>query len=66
MKEIPVVIGQLQEQVLRVIKRETDPKTGQIKPGQLTAEDRVIVTRLLDLQPNQEIVPVPQQPSTEK
>lgn len=65
-KEIPVVIGQLQEQVLRVIKRETDPKTGQIKPGQLTAEDRVIVTRLLDLQPNQEVVPVPLQSSTEK
>jgi multidrug efflux system membrane fusion protein len=50
-KEIPVVIGQLQEQGLRVIK-----------PGELTAKDRVIVTRLLDIQPKQEIVPVP--PST--
>jgi RND family efflux transporter MFP subunit len=65
-KEIPVVIGQLQEQVLRVIKRETDPKTGQIKPGQLTAEDRVIVTRLLDIQPKQEVVAVKQQASTGK
>jgi RND family efflux transporter MFP subunit len=65
-KEIPVVIGQLQEQIWRVIKRETDPKTGEIKPGQLTAEDRVIVTRLLDIQPNQQVVPVPQQSSTEK
>ncbi|OAI49019.1 hypothetical protein AYO44_01050 [Planctomycetaceae bacterium SCGC AG-212-F19] len=54
-KEIPVVIGQLQEQGLRVIK-----------PGQLTATDRVIVTRLLDIQPKQEIQPVPQQPSTPK
>jgi multidrug efflux system membrane fusion protein len=54
-KEIPVVIGQLQEQGLRVIK-----------PGQLTAADRVIVTRLLDIQPKQEIQPVPQQPSTPK
>jgi multidrug efflux pump subunit AcrA (membrane-fusion protein) len=62
-KEIPVVIGQLQEQGLRVIKRETDPMTGQVKPGQLTATDRVIVTRLLDIQPKQEIQPVPQQSS---
>jgi membrane fusion protein, multidrug efflux system len=54
-KEIPVVIGQLQEQGLRVIK-----------PGQLKATDRVIVTRLLDIQPNQEIQPVPLQPSTPK
>jgi RND family efflux transporter MFP subunit len=50
-KEIPVVIGQLQEQNLRVIKS-----------GPLQATDRVIVTRLLDIQPKQEIVPVPQQP----
>ena len=54
-KEIPVVIGQLQEQGLRVIK-----------PGQLQATDRVIVTRLLDIQPKQEIQPVPRQPSTPK
>jgi multidrug efflux system membrane fusion protein len=54
-KEIPVVIGQLQEQGLRVIKT-----------GQLQATDRVIVTRLLDIQPKQEIVPVPQQSSTAK
>lgn len=51
-KEIPVAIGQLQEQGLRVIK-----------PGELTAKDRVIVTRLLDIQPKQEIQPVPQQSS---
>jgi multidrug efflux system membrane fusion protein len=54
-KEIPVVIGQLQEEGLRVIK-----------PGQLKPTDRVIVTRLLDIQPNQEIVPVPPQSSTSK
>jgi len=54
-KEIPVVIGQLQEQGLRVIKS-----------GPLKATDRVIVTRLLDIQPKQEIVPVPQQPPTPK
>ena len=54
-KEIPVVIGQLQEQGLRVIK-----------PGQLQVTDRVIVTRLLDIQPKQEIQPVPQPPSTAK
>src|SRR5271165_1905043 len=36
---------QLQEQLLRVIKREIDPATATIKPGQLTADDRVIVTR---------------------
>lgn len=65
-KEIPVVIGQLQEQGLRVIKREKDPATGAIKPGQLTATDRVLVTRLLDIQPNQVIQPVPQQPSNPK
>jgi multidrug efflux pump subunit AcrA (membrane-fusion protein) len=47
-KEIPVVIGQLQEKGLRVIKG-----------GQLTAKDRVIVTRLLEIQPNQEIQPIP-------
>jgi multidrug efflux system membrane fusion protein len=47
-KEFPVLIGQLQETTLRVIKG-----------GQLTAKDRVIVTRLLDIQPNQEILPVP-------
>ncbi len=51
-KEIPVTIGQLQEEGLRVIK-----------PGQLKATDRVIVTRLLDIQPKQEIVAVPQQSS---
>jgi len=54
-KEIPVMIGQLQEQGLRVIKG-----------GPLTATDRVIVTRLLDIQPKQEIVPVPMPPPTEK
>jgi multidrug efflux system membrane fusion protein len=54
-KEIPVVIGQLQEDGLRVIK-----------PGQLTATDRVIVTRLLDIQPKQEVQPVPLQSPTEK
>ena len=37
-----------------------------IKSGELTAKDRVIVTRLLDIQPKQEIVPVLQQSSTEK
>jgi multidrug efflux system membrane fusion protein len=47
-KEIPVTIGQLQEKGLRVIKG-----------GQLKATDRVIATRLLDIQPNQEIIPVP-------
>jgi multidrug efflux system membrane fusion protein len=50
-KEIPVVIGQLQEKGLRVIKG-----------GQLTARDRVIVTRLLEIQPNQEIQPIPRLP----
>ncbi len=65
-KEIPVVIGQLQDQGLRVIRPEFDPVTGKSKPGQLTASDRVIVTRLLDIQPNQEIQPVPQQPSTDE
>jgi multidrug efflux system membrane fusion protein len=54
-KEIPVVIGQLQDQGLRVIR-----------PGELTATDRVIVTRLLDIQPKQEIQPVPLQSSTPK
>jgi multidrug efflux system membrane fusion protein len=54
-KEIPVTIGQLQDQGLRVIRS-----------GQLKATDRVIVTRLLDIQPKQEIQPVPQQPSTSK
>ncbi len=62
-KEIPVIIGQLQDQGLRVIKRSQDPAAGQIKPGQLAATDRVLVTRLLDIQPNQVIQPVPQQPS---
>lgn len=52
-KEIPVVIGQLQDEGLRVIK-----------PGQLKATDRVIVTRLLDIQPKQVIVPVPPPSST--
>jgi multidrug efflux pump subunit AcrA (membrane-fusion protein) len=52
-KEIPVTMGQLQDQGLRVIKG-----------GALTAKDRVIVTRLLDIQPNQEVVPVPQPPPT--
>jgi len=47
-KEIPVVIGQLQDRALRVIKG-----------GQLTDKDRVIVSRLLEIQPKQEIVPVP-------
>jgi multidrug efflux system membrane fusion protein len=65
-KEIPVVIGQLQEQGLRVIKREKDPATGEIKAGRLQATDRVIVTRLLDIQPNQEIQPVSLQPSKAK
>jgi RND family efflux transporter MFP subunit len=46
-KEVPVVIGQLQEDGLRVIK-----------PGELTAKDQVIVSRLLDIQPKQEVVPV--------
>jgi multidrug efflux system membrane fusion protein len=50
-KEIPVVMGQLQEQGLRVIRG-----------GQLSARDRVIVTRLLDIQPKQKIQPVPLQP----
>jgi len=54
-KEIPVVIGQLQEQGLRVIKQ-----------GQLQATDRVIVSRLLDIHLNQEILPVPLPPSTPK
>jgi multidrug efflux pump subunit AcrA (membrane-fusion protein) len=54
-KEIPVFIGQLQEQGLRVIR-----------PGGLNATDRVIVTRLLDIQPKQQIQPVPLQPSTSK
>jgi multidrug efflux system membrane fusion protein len=63
-KEIPVVIGQLQEQGLRVIKREKDPATGELKPGQLADADRVLVTRLLDIQPNQVIQPVPQQPKS--
>jgi RND family efflux transporter MFP subunit len=58
-KEIPVVIGQLQEQGLRVIKREKDSATGGIKPGQLMDTDRVLVSRLLDLHTNQEIQPVP-------
>jgi RND family efflux transporter MFP subunit len=53
-KEIPVSMGQLQEQG-RVIKG-----------GDLTDKDKVIVTRLLDIQPKQEIVPVPLQGSTEK
>jgi multidrug efflux system membrane fusion protein len=52
-KEIPVTMGQLQDLGLRVIKG-----------GELTAKDRVIVTRLLDIQPNQEVVPVPQPPPT--
>jgi RND family efflux transporter MFP subunit len=47
-QEIPVTIGQLQEKGLRVIKG-----------GKLTARDRVIVTRLLDIQPKQEVVPIP-------
>jgi multidrug efflux pump subunit AcrA (membrane-fusion protein) len=47
-KEVPVVIGQLQENGLRVIKG-----------GQLTDKDRVIITRLLDIQPKQEIRPIP-------
>jgi multidrug efflux system membrane fusion protein len=47
-KEIPVVIGQLQEQGLRVIKS-----------GPLTEKDRVIETRLLEIQPKQEIQPIP-------
>ncbi len=54
-KEIPVTIGQLQEQGLRVIK-----------DSPLTEKDRVIVTRLLDVQPNQEVVPVPIPPPTGK
>jgi multidrug efflux system membrane fusion protein len=54
-KELPVVIGQLQEQGLRVIR-----------PGQLKATDRVIVTRLLDIQPNQEVQPNPLESSSEK
>jgi multidrug efflux system membrane fusion protein len=62
-KELPVVIGQLKDQGLRVIRREQDPATGQFKPGQLSGTDRVIVSRLLDLHPNQEIVAVPQTPS---
>ena len=65
-KEIPVVIGQLQEQGLRVIKSQKDPATGAVKPGQLEATDRVLVSRLLDIQPNQVIQPVPQQPSQSK
>jgi membrane fusion protein, multidrug efflux system len=51
-KEIPVVIGQPQENGLRVIKG-----------GELTGKDRVIVTRLLDIQPKQEIRPVALSPS---
>jgi multidrug efflux system membrane fusion protein len=50
-KEIPVIIGQPQENGMRVIRG-----------GQLTAKDRVLVTRLLDIQPNQEIRPVLPQP----
>jgi multidrug efflux system membrane fusion protein len=46
-QEIPVVIGQPQERGMRVIRG-----------GQLTGKDRVIVTRLLDLQPKQQIRPV--------
>jgi multidrug efflux system membrane fusion protein len=45
-KAIPVVIGQLQEKRLRVIR-----------PGELTAKDRVIVTRLLEIQPNDVVQP---------
>jgi multidrug efflux system membrane fusion protein len=47
-KEVPVVIGQPQEKALRVIKE-----------GQLTENDKVIVTGLLDLQPNQEVRAIP-------
>jgi multidrug efflux system membrane fusion protein len=50
-KEIPVVIGQYQDKGLRVIKG-----------GQLTAKDRVIITRLLEIQPNEEIRPIPRLP----
>jgi multidrug efflux system membrane fusion protein len=50
-KEIPVAIGQLQEKGMRVIKE-----------GQLTVKDRVIVTRLLEVQPNEEIRPIPRLP----
>jgi multidrug efflux system membrane fusion protein len=50
-QEIPVTIGQLQEKGLRVIKG-----------GPLTAGDRVIVTRLLDIQPKQVVVPIPLPP----
>jgi multidrug efflux system membrane fusion protein len=58
-KDVQVTMGQLQDQVMRVIKREIDPATGQPKPGQLTDKDRVITSRLLDIQPKQEVVPVP-------
>jgi multidrug efflux system membrane fusion protein len=47
-KELPVIIGQPQENGMRVIRG-----------GQLSEKDRVLVTRLLDIQPNQEIRPVP-------
>jgi RND family efflux transporter MFP subunit len=57
-EEIPVVIGQLQEGGLRVIKK------GQAAKGtrELTAQDQVIVSRLLEIQPKQEIRPVPLPP----
>jgi multidrug efflux pump subunit AcrA (membrane-fusion protein) len=63
-KEVPVILGQLQGQVYRVIKREIDPKTKQIKPGQLMPEDKVIVTRLLDIQPKQPVEATLQQSSS--
>jgi multidrug efflux system membrane fusion protein len=50
-KEIPVDIGQVQDKGMRVIRG-----------GQLTDEDRVVVTRLLDIQPKQEIRAIPLPP----
>jgi multidrug efflux system membrane fusion protein len=46
-KQIPVVIGRPEENGLRIIKG-----------GQLTDRDQVIVTRLLEIQPKQEIRPI--------
>jgi RND family efflux transporter MFP subunit len=56
-KEVPVVIGQLLDKTWRVIKPQIDPRTHKPQPDQLTARDRVIVDRLLELQPGQPVRP---------
>jgi multidrug efflux pump subunit AcrA (membrane-fusion protein) len=65
-REIPVTIGQLQENGLRVIKKapkppeeKGKPTSDQAKVRELTDKDRVIVTRLLEIHPEEEIVPEP-------